>query len=84
MCTLLLSRYLFLRVHYRFLFDNQSPAHTYYRWKLFSLLQGDSQKDWRQREFRMFKGKYLIAVYLSLVLVRMDITIFLDFLRSRW
>ena len=23
----------------RFLFDNQSPAHTYYRWKLYSILQ---------------------------------------------
>ena len=23
----------------RFLFDNQSAAHTYYRWKLFSILQ---------------------------------------------
>ena len=23
----------------RFLFDNQSPAHIYYRWKLFSILQ---------------------------------------------
>uniref|UniRef100_A0A069DXK2 Putative splicing regulator n=1 Tax=Panstrongylus megistus TaxID=65343 RepID=A0A069DXK2_9HEMI len=41
---------------FRFLFDNQSPAHTYYRWKLFSLLQGDSQKEWRLQEFRMFKG----------------------------
>ncbi|CAH1400389.1 unnamed protein product [Nezara viridula] len=41
---------------FRFLFDNQSPAHTYYRWKLFSLLQGDSQKEWCLKEFRMFKG----------------------------
>ncbi|XP_014260927.1 U2 snRNP-associated SURP motif-containing protein [Cimex lectularius] len=41
---------------FRFLFDNQSPAHTYYRWKLFSLLQGDSQKEWRLQEFRMFKN----------------------------
>lgn len=24
---------------FRFLFDNMSPAHTYYRWKLFSILQ---------------------------------------------
>ena len=23
----------------RFLFDNQSPAHSYYRWKLFSIIQ---------------------------------------------
>nr|CAD7577978.1 unnamed protein product [Timema californicum] len=41
---------------FRFLFDNQSPAHVYYRWKLFSLLQGDMQLRWRTDEFRMFKG----------------------------
>lgn len=26
---------------FRFLFDNESPVHIYYRWKLFSLLQGE-------------------------------------------
>jgi len=41
---------------FRFLFENQSPAHIYYRWKLFSLLQGDSPYKWRIEEFRMFKG----------------------------
>ncbi|KAF4528799.1 hypothetical protein B566_EDAN017041 [Ephemera danica] len=41
---------------YRFLFENQSPAHIYYRFKLFSLLQGDLQMRWRTNEFRMFKG----------------------------
>lgn len=41
---------------FRFLFENESPAHIYYRWKLFSLLQGDSITDWREKEFRMFKG----------------------------
>ncbi|XP_012278514.1 U2 snRNP-associated SURP motif-containing protein isoform X2 [Orussus abietinus] len=41
---------------FRFLFENYSPAHTYYRWKLFSILQGDGQKDWRTEDFRMFKG----------------------------
>ncbi|XP_071085782.1 U2 snRNP-associated SURP motif-containing protein-like [Haliotis cracherodii] len=41
---------------FRFLFDNQTPAHTYYRWKLFSILQGDSPYTWRTEEFRMFKG----------------------------
>nr|XP_018913617.1 PREDICTED: U2 snRNP-associated SURP motif-containing protein [Bemisia tabaci] len=41
---------------FRFLFENQSPAHVYYRWKLFSLLQGDQQREWRTEEFRMFKG----------------------------
>ncbi|XP_049858071.1 U2 snRNP-associated SURP motif-containing protein [Schistocerca gregaria] len=41
---------------FRFLFENQSPAHVYYRWKLFSMLQGDLQLSWRTQEFRMFKG----------------------------
>lgn len=41
---------------FRFLFDNQSTNHVYYRWKLFSLLQGDTIMEWRQREFRMFLG----------------------------
>ncbi|XP_008178793.1 U2 snRNP-associated SURP motif-containing protein isoform X1 [Acyrthosiphon pisum] len=41
---------------FQFLFDNCSPTHIYYRWKLFSMLQGDSTKDWRIDEFRMFKN----------------------------
>lgn len=41
---------------FRFLFENQSPAHIYYRWKLFSMLQGDSPREWKTNEFRMFKG----------------------------
>lgn len=41
---------------YRFLYDNDSPAHIYYRWKLFSLLQGDATSSWRKEDFRMFKG----------------------------
>ncbi|KAK3788420.1 hypothetical protein RRG08_012595 [Elysia crispata] len=41
---------------FRFLFDNKSPAHTYYRWKLFSVLNGDTASKWRTEEFRMFKG----------------------------
>ncbi|XP_055538676.1 U2 snRNP-associated SURP motif-containing protein isoform X2 [Wyeomyia smithii] len=41
---------------YKFLFENESPAHIYYRWKLFSLLQGDTAAEWRTKEFRMFKG----------------------------
>ncbi|KAG0717298.1 U2 snRNP-associated SURP motif-containing protein [Chionoecetes opilio] len=40
----------------RFLFENQSPAHVYYRWKLFSMLQGDSPSRWSTRPFRMFKN----------------------------
>ncbi|XP_015109762.1 U2 snRNP-associated SURP motif-containing protein isoform X1 [Diachasma alloeum] len=41
---------------FRFLFENYSPAHTYYRWKLYSILQGDGQKEWQTEDFRMFKG----------------------------
>ncbi|XP_045496608.1 U2 snRNP-associated SURP motif-containing protein isoform X2 [Colias croceus] len=41
---------------FSFLFENQSPAHIYYRWKLFSMLQGDSPKQWAPDDFRMFKG----------------------------
>ena len=41
---------------FRFLFENQSPAHVYYRWKLYSILQGDSPFSWRTDEFYMFKG----------------------------
>jgi U2-associated protein SR140 len=41
---------------YRFLYDNDSAAHIYYRWKLFSLLQGDTTTEWREKDFRMFKG----------------------------
>ena len=42
--------------YFRFLFENQSPAHIYYRWKLFSMLQGDTPKQWNLEDFRMFKG----------------------------
>lgn len=41
---------------YRFLFDNQSPEHIYYRWKLFSILQGDSPTKWKTVKFKMFVG----------------------------
>lgn len=40
---------------YKFLYDNEHPWHIYYRWKLFSMLQGDTQNEWREKEFRMFK-----------------------------
>lgn len=41
---------------FRFLFENQSAAHIYYRWKLYSIMHGDSQKEWSHKEFRMFKN----------------------------
>ncbi|XP_069002657.1 U2 snRNP-associated SURP motif-containing protein isoform X1 [Embiotoca jacksoni] len=41
---------------YRFLFDNKSQDHVYYRWKLFSILQGETPTEWRTTDFRMFRG----------------------------
>lgn len=41
---------------FRFLYENESPAHVYYRWRLFSILQGDTPNEWNEKEFRMFKG----------------------------
>ncbi|CAN9501450.1 unnamed protein product [Ophioblennius macclurei] len=41
---------------YRFLFENKSQHHVYYRWKLFSILQGESPTEWRTTDFRMFRG----------------------------
>lgn len=41
---------------YRFLFDNKSQDHVYYRWKLFTILQGQSPTEWRTADFRMFRG----------------------------
>ncbi|CAD6189059.1 unnamed protein product [Caenorhabditis auriculariae] len=39
---------------FRFLYNNHHPAHTYYRWKIFSLMQGDTETLWRKEKFRMF------------------------------
>ncbi|KAI1696853.1 surp module domain-containing protein [Ditylenchus destructor] len=40
---------------YRFLFENHHPAHVYYRWKLYSVLQGEDRMKWRLERFRMFQ-----------------------------
>ena len=32
----------------------QLPSHVYYRWKLFSILQGDSPTRWRPDPFHLF------------------------------
>merc|ERR1719234_2735154 len=40
---------------FKFLFENQSPEHVYYRWRLFSMLQGDSKDKWNTEPFTMFK-----------------------------
>ncbi|KAK5877798.1 hypothetical protein CesoFtcFv8_025272 [Champsocephalus esox] len=41
---------------YRFLFENQSPAHVYYRWKIYTILQGEAPVKWKTEDFRMFKN----------------------------
>ncbi|KAG0238169.1 U2 snRNP-associated SURP domain-containing protein [Actinomortierella wolfii] len=41
---------------FAFLTDFKSPEHQYYRWKLFSLAQGDTITRWRTEPFRMVEG----------------------------
>jgi len=41
---------------FAFLFENKAPEHIYYRWRLFSLLQGDNKEKWSSKDFQMFKG----------------------------
>nr|XP_040573159.1 U2 snRNP-associated SURP motif-containing protein-like [Lepeophtheirus salmonis] len=42
--------------NFRFLFENKSHDHIYYRWRLYSIMQGDSKENWSTDDFRMFKG----------------------------
>ncbi|KND00391.1 uncharacterized protein SPPG_04714 [Spizellomyces punctatus DAOM BR117] len=39
---------------FRFLFKNDSAEHVYYRWKLYSILQGDPKNKWPTDPFQMF------------------------------
>ncbi|KAJ1984184.1 hypothetical protein H4R34_000838 [Dimargaris verticillata] len=41
---------------FAFLFANDSPEHVYYRWKLFSIMQGDPVNNWRTKPFYMVEG----------------------------
>ncbi|KAI9480460.1 MAG: U2-associated SR140 protein [Benjaminiella poitrasii] len=41
---------------FKFLFDNTSPEHIYYRWKLYSLSQGDTKSRWLDEPFQLFEG----------------------------
>lgn len=41
---------------YKFLYDNTCAEHVYYRWKLFSMLHGDTVSRWNTDRFRMFRG----------------------------
>ena len=40
---------------FRFMLDNQSPSHSYYRWKLYSITHGKSVSNWSSQPFKMFK-----------------------------
>jgi len=41
---------------FAFLYDLSSPEHAYYRWRLYSLLNGDSLRSWRAAPFVMITG----------------------------
>ncbi|XP_063900435.1 U2 snRNP-associated SURP motif-containing protein-like [Zophobas morio] len=46
---------------FKFLFNYASPEHRYYRWKLYSVLQGDEVNSWRTTRFRMYeKGSFWV------------------------
>ncbi|QSL66973.1 hypothetical protein MERGE_001360 [Pneumocystis wakefieldiae] len=42
---------------YEFLFDSTTSEHVYYRWKLFSLLNGDFPYKWSKEPFQMFTNE---------------------------
>ncbi|KAJ3020140.1 U2 snRNP-associated SURP domain-containing protein [Thoreauomyces humboldtii] len=44
---------------FAFLFQNDKPDHQYYRWKLFSILQGDASDTWHTDPFYMFDEETL-------------------------
>ncbi|KAF9131587.1 U2 snRNP-associated SURP domain-containing protein [Mortierella sp. 14UC] len=41
---------------FAFLVNAKSPEHIYYRWKLFSMKQGDTAMRWRTEPFKMVEG----------------------------
>eukprot|EP00727_Mastigamoeba_balamuthi_P013353 m51a1_g8640 putative u2 snrnp-associated surp motif-containing (554) ;mRNA; r:1399-3713 len=41
---------------YKFLLEAGSDDNNYYRWRVFSLLQGDTEQRWRTSSFQMFAG----------------------------
>lgn len=43
-------------IHFKFLFETESVAHLYYRWRLYSLAQGDSLIKWQTTPFQIMVG----------------------------
>merc|ERR1739838_176882 len=41
---------------FRFLFEDKNPAHIYYRWRIYSVLQGEQCDQYRTDDFRMFRN----------------------------
>ncbi|KIY92374.1 U2-associated protein [Monoraphidium neglectum] len=41
---------------FSFLFDLDSPDHVYYRWRVYSLAEGDTLRTWRMDPFQMVEG----------------------------
>ena len=41
---------------FNFLHDTQSPDHTYYRWRTYSLAQGDDLQQFRTAPFQMYEN----------------------------
>ncbi|GFE53445.1 RNA binding protein protein [Babesia ovis] len=44
---------------FSFIHDRHSPDHVYYRWKVYSILQGDSETCWSTEPFRIMDGGLL-------------------------
>lgn len=53
--TILKINFKIFKLH-RFLFENHHPTHVYYRWKLYSVLQGEDPAKWRLERFKMFEN----------------------------
>lgn len=47
---------------FAFLFDVESKDHAYYRWKIWSLLMGDSATNWSIKPFRMIENGYIYLI----------------------
>jgi U2-associated protein SR140 len=41
---------------FAFLFDLSLPDHVYYRWRLYSMAQGDTLRNWRIEPFVLLEG----------------------------
>lgn len=41
---------------FNFLFTHDNETNRYYRWRVYSLVQGDSLKQWRTEPFCIYQG----------------------------